>query len=81
MDNHDHRHYQGQNMHEVVRGLEDERVGDLNRPRVTVCLYPGAAIDLLPADQRAQRNCSLCAYRREVTETHVCGLLDVWGVV
>jgi hypothetical protein len=55
MYNHDHRHYQGQDMHEVVRRLEDERVCNLNRPRVALCLYPGAAIDLLLAHQRAQR--------------------------
>jgi hypothetical protein len=81
MNNHDYRHYQGQNMHEVVRGLEDERVGDLNGPRVTVCLDPGAAIDLLPAHQRAQWYRRLCAYRREVAEAHVCGLFGVCGVV
>lgn len=61
MDNHDHRHYQGQNMHEVVRGLEDERVGDLNGPRVAVCLDARAAVDLLLAHEGAQRDRGLRA--------------------
>jgi hypothetical protein len=53
MDDHDHCHYQSQDMHEVVRRLEDERVCDLNRSRVAVCLYAGATVDLLLAHQRA----------------------------
>jgi hypothetical protein len=77
MDDHDHCHYQGQDMHEVVRRLEDERVCDLNRSRVTVCLYAGATVDLLLAHQRAQWYRRLCAYRRKVAETHLCGLLGV----
>jgi hypothetical protein len=53
VNDHDHRHDQGQNVHEVVRSLEDERVCDLNRPRVAVCLDAGAAIDLLVAHESA----------------------------
>lgn len=64
-------------MHEVVGSLEDERVGDLNRARVALCLDARAAVDVLVAHQRAQRNRSLCAYRREVAEAHggrLCGV-------
>jgi hypothetical protein len=75
VDNHDNGHDQGQNVHEVVGGLEDERVGDLNCPRVAVCLYACTAIDLLLAHQSAQRYRGLCTYRREVAEAHVCALL------
>lgn len=42
MYNHNHRHDQGQNVHEVVGGLEDERIRQLNRPRVACRLYAGA---------------------------------------
>jgi hypothetical protein len=53
MDNHDYRHNQSQNVHKVIRRLEDKRVGHLNRPRVAVWLYAGAAIDLLVAHEGA----------------------------
>lgn len=74
-------------MHEVVRSLENERVGDLNRPRVALCLYARAAVDVLVADERAQGYRGLCAYRREVAEAHgdglceVCEVCEVCGVV
>lgn len=51
---HNHCHYQGQNVHEVVRCLEDERVGDLNRSCIALCLYAGAAVDFLVAHEGAQ---------------------------
>jgi hypothetical protein len=70
VDDHDHRHDQGQNVHEVVRSLEDECVCDLNGPRVAVCLDAGAAIDLLVAHEGAERYRGLGAYRREVAEAH-----------
>jgi hypothetical protein len=38
VDNHDDCHYEGQNVHEVVGGLEDNGVRQLNCPRVAVCL-------------------------------------------
>jgi hypothetical protein len=81
VNNHDDGHDQGQNVHEVVGGLEDERVGDLNCPRVAVCLYACTAIDLLLAHQSAQRYRGLCTYRREVAEAHVCVLLCLRMVV
>lgn len=55
MNDHDDGHDHGQNVHEVVGGLEDERVGNLNRPRVALCRYAGATVDVLLAHQRAQR--------------------------
>ena len=53
MYNHDDGHYHGQNMHEVVRRLEDERIRDLNRPRITLCLYAHAIVDRLVAHESA----------------------------
>lgn len=52
---HDHRHYQGQDVHEVVRCLEDESVRNLNCSRITLCLYASSTIDLLVAHKGAQR--------------------------
>ncbi len=47
MDNHDDCHYHGQDMHEIVRGLEDERVRNLNRPRIAPRLNAHAIVDRL----------------------------------
>lgn len=44
---HDHCHYQGQNVHEVVRRLEDQRVCDLNGTRIAFSWNACAAIDFL----------------------------------
>ena len=44
---HDHCHYQGQNVHEVVRCLKDEGVCNLNRSCIALCLYAGTSIDFL----------------------------------
>lgn len=52
---HDHCHYQGQNVHEVVRRLEDERVRDLNRSCIALRLDSSAAIDFLVSNEGAQR--------------------------
>jgi hypothetical protein len=38
MDDHDSRHDQGQNVHEVGRSLEDYGIRQFNRPRVAHCL-------------------------------------------
>jgi hypothetical protein len=67
---HDHCHYQGQNMHEVVCRLEDERICDLNCSCIALCLNASAAIDFLVADKSAQWYRRLFAYRCEVAETH-----------
>lgn len=71
---HDHRHYQGQNVHEVVRRLEDECVCDLNCSCIALGLNTSAAIDFLVAHKGAQWYGCLCAYRCEVAETHRAGL-------
>jgi hypothetical protein len=52
---HDHRHYQGQDVHEVICGLEDKSIGDFNRSCIALCLYAGAVIDLLMAYESTQR--------------------------
>jgi hypothetical protein len=52
---HDHCHYQGQNVHEVVRRLEDESVRDLNRSCIALRLDASAAIDFLVSNEGAQR--------------------------
>lgn len=70
MENHDDGHDQRQDMHEVVGCLEDERVGNFNRARIALCLNAGAAVDLLVADEGAQRYRRLCAYCGEVAEAH-----------
>lgn len=76
MDNHHHRHNQGENVHKVVRRLEDERVGNLDGAGIAVCLDASAIIDVLVADEGAQRYGGLVAYRLEVAEAHAaeCGM-------
>lgn len=71
---HDHCHYQGQNVHEVVRRLEDKGVRDLNRSCIALCLYAGAAIDFLMSYESAEWYRRLFAQRREVAKTHREGL-------
>jgi len=53
MDNHDDGHNHGQNMHEVVRRLENEGIRNLNRARVALCLDAHAIVDRLVAHKRA----------------------------
>jgi len=53
VNDHDHRHDHGQNVHKVVCHGEDERVCDLNCPRIALGLDARAAVDLLLADERA----------------------------
>jgi len=72
VENHDDCHDQGQDVHEVVCGLEYERVCNFNRSRIALCLNAGAAIDFLVANEGAQRYRCLCAYCGEVAEAH-CG--------
>ena len=42
MDNHDHRHDQSQNVHEVIRALEYNGVCQFDGSRVAVGLYASA---------------------------------------
>jgi hypothetical protein len=70
MDDHDHCHYQGQNVHEVVRHLENERVCKLNRSCIALGLDSSAAIDFLVPNEGAQRYRGLRAKCCEVAETH-----------
>lgn len=86
MDNHNYRHDQSQNVHEVVRSLEDERVRQEKRARVALGLYASATADFLVADQGTHRYRHLLAYRREIAETHrevqgECGPLRGRGLV
>jgi hypothetical protein len=53
VNDHNHRHDEGEDVHEVVGGLEDEGVGNLNRPRVTGGWNARAAVDLLLAHKGA----------------------------
>jgi hypothetical protein len=72
MDDHDHRHDQRENVHEVVGALEDDGVCQLNRPGVTLCLDAGSAVYLRRrAYEGAQRYRRLLTYRGEVAETHL----------
>ena len=72
VDDHDDRHYQGQNVHEVVGALEDDGVCQLNRPRVALRLYARAAVDGRDGpNEGTQRYRRLFAYRREVAEAHL----------
>ena len=70
MNDHDHGHDEREDVHEVVGGLEDERVRQHQRARVALGLDATAAGDVLVADQGTQRYRRLCAYRCEVAETH-----------
>lgn len=69
--NHDHSHYQGQNVHEVICRLKDERVRNLDGPRVTLRLDPDAIVDCLVSDKSTQWYCGLFAYRLEVSKAHL----------
>ena len=80
VEDHDNGHDEGQNVHKVVRNLEDERVRDLNGACIALGLYAGAAIDLLVAYERAQRYRRLCAYCGEVAKAHDEGCSRSWGV-
>jgi hypothetical protein len=81
VEDHDDGHDEGQNVHEVVRDLEDKRVCDLNGACIALGLYASAAIDLLVADERAQRYRRLCAYCGEVAKAHDEGCSkDLGGV-
>lgn len=80
MYNHDNGHNQGQYMHKVVCRLEDERVCDLNRPRVALGLDAHAIRHVLVAHEGAQWYRSLCAYRLKVAEAHGRGLCGVYVV-
>jgi hypothetical protein len=71
---HDNRHDESQDVHKVVGGFEDERVGDFNRARIAPCRDAGASIDILVTNKCAERYRRLCAYRLEVTEAHVDGV-------
>lgn len=71
MNDHDHSHDQGQNVHEVVGGLEDERVRQLKRTRIALGLNAAAAADVLVAHQSTQRYRHLGAYRGEIAEAHL----------
>jgi len=53
MDNHDDRHNHGQDVHEVVRGLENEGIRDFNGARIALCLDAHAIVDRLVAHKRA----------------------------
>ena len=81
VEDHDNGHDEGQNVHEVVCDLKDERVCDLNGACIALGLYAGAAIDLLVAYERAQRYRRLCAYCREVAKAHDEGCSKDLGVV
>ena len=70
MDDHDDGHDEGEDVHEVVGGLEDERVGQHERARVALGLDAAVTADFLVANQGTQRYRHLLAYRGEVAETH-----------
>lgn len=71
MNDHNHCHDQSQDVHEVIGGLEDERVCDLNRPGIAFSLDAHSVVDRLVAHKGAQRYRGLCAYCLEVAETHL----------
>jgi tellurite resistance protein len=71
MNNHNHRHDQRKDMHEINCALEYDRVRQLNAARVAVRLYAGVAADgRYGAHERAQRYGRLFAYCVEVAEAH-----------
>lgn len=73
VNDHNHRHDEGEDVHEVVGGLEDERVGQHKRARVALGLDAAVTADVLVADQGAQWYRHLLAYRGEVAEAHGVG--------
>ncbi len=55
MNNHNNGHNHGHDVHEVVRRLENKRIGDLNRSRIAFRLDANIVIDFLVAYDCAQR--------------------------
>jgi hypothetical protein len=53
MDDHNDCHYHGQDVHEVVRRLEDEGIRNFNRPRIALCLDAHAIVDILVTHKSA----------------------------
>jgi hypothetical protein len=53
MDNHDDCHYHGQDVHEIVRRLENEGIRNLNRARIALGLDAHAVVDVLMAHKGA----------------------------
>lgn len=53
VDDHDNRHDEGENVHEVVGGLEDKRVRQHQRARITLSLDATATTNVLVADEGA----------------------------
>jgi hypothetical protein len=80
MYDHDHCHDQSQDMHKVVRRLEDEGIRNLNRSRIAQGLYAHAIVDVLVAHDGAERYRRLFAYRLEVAKGHVRLVVGEVGV-
>jgi len=53
MNNHDDGHDHGQDVHKVVRRLENEGIRNLNGARIALCLDAHAVVDRLVAHKRA----------------------------
>jgi len=53
VDNHDNGHYHGQDVHKVVRRLENEGIRNLNGARIALCLDAHTIVDRLVAHKRA----------------------------
>jgi hypothetical protein len=71
MQNHNDRHQQRNNMHEAGRTLEDNRVGELDIPRIAIGLDAMAPLNRRDLPHLgAERNRCLLANRVEVAETH-----------
>jgi hypothetical protein len=78
MQDHYNCHNQSHNMHEARRALEDNRVRELDVPRVAICLDPYAEFDIRDAaDDRAEGKCCLVAEPVEVAECHLGGIMFV----
>ena len=68
---HDGSHDESQNVHKVGTTLEDDGVGQLNVPRITVGLDASGPSDARGRpNQGAERNGRLATYRLEVAEAH-----------
>lgn len=61
VDNHNDSHEQGADVGDAISALEDDRVGDLDGPRVAGWLYALGSVDTIAADHCAQRQGRLLA--------------------
>ena len=79
VQDHDARHAQREDVHEVGRGFKDNGVGELDAACVACCFYSRRARDWgWRAQEGAEGERRFLAYRREVAKAH--GGLDLGGM-